>query len=163
MDDVKILIVEDELITAKDLEMYTHELHYKPKFARKDIEVFEILKTFIPDIILMDISLKDSNLDGIELASEIIKTMDIPIIFTTAYSDSDIIERAGLTSPYGYLLKPVELKDFEIAIKIALHKHKTDKIIKEKENWFSKSLRSINEGFIAVDINDNIKFMNYSA
>jgi len=163
LNDIKILVIEDELIIAKSLEMYLNTLKYSCSTASKDIQILEILKTFTPDLILMDILLVGSKFDGIDLAREIKKTLDIPIIFITAYSDTEIIQKAKEVSPYGYLLKPIQIKDLEIGITISLHKHKFDKIIREKESWFNKSLNSIGEGFIATDLNDNIKYMNCAA
>ncbi|HPO49284.1 MAG TPA: response regulator, partial [Spirochaetota bacterium] len=74
MNDIKILVIEDELIIAKSLEMYLNTLKYSCSTASKDIQALEILKTFTPDLILMDILLVGSKFDGIDLAREIKKT-----------------------------------------------------------------------------------------
>ncbi|HPP04191.1 MAG TPA: SpoIIE family protein phosphatase [Spirochaetota bacterium] len=160
---IKVLIVEDELIISKSIEMILKQVEYETSVTKNDIETLGILKTFIPDIILMDINLTGSVMDGIDLAKEIIKKYDIPVVFVTAHTDEEIIERAKRVSPYGYIVKPIDPKNLVIIIKIALYKHKYEKIIREKESWFSKSLQSISEGFISTDLNDNIKFINRSA
>ena len=63
-----------------------------------------------PDMILMDIKLK-SKKDGIETADEIFRKYKIPVIYLTAYSDEDTLERAKRTQPYGYIIKPFEEKE----------------------------------------------------
>ena len=163
MNKIKILIVEDEIIIAKALELFLKKIDFEVLIASKDQDALEILNSFIPDIILMDIMLNNSKMDGIDLAKEILKNYDIPIIFITAYIDEEIIERIKNISSYGYLVKPIDNKNLLILIKITLQKHKYEKIIKEKESLFSKFLNSIDEGFIGTDLNNCIKFINKAA
>lgn len=70
-------------------------------------------------------------MDGIEAAGEMHRRRDVPIVFLTAYSDAETIERAKETAPYGYLLKPFDSQELFVTIEIALHKHKIDR---EKDN-----------------------------
>lgn len=160
LEKKRILIVEDEILAAKAIELYLSELDYLSEIASNDLDAFEKTNTFKPHLILMDITLHGSSIDGIDLSRKILKIIDIPIVFITAYCDDEIIDKAKKISPYGYLLKPIELKDIQIVVAIALQKHETDKKIREKESWLKKSISSINEGFIATNKTYDIKFMN---
>jgi len=73
----------------------------------------------------MDIRLK-GGMDGITTAEVIKKQHDIPVIYMTAHSEKSTIERAKTTEPYGYLLKPINNKEFQIAVEITLYKHKIE-------------------------------------
>ncbi len=74
----------------------------------------------------MDILLK-GEMDGIEAAEHILARFNIPVIFLTSYSDEKYLERAKITEPFGYLLKPFESRELHIAIQMGLYKHKMEK------------------------------------
>jgi CheY-like chemotaxis protein len=109
----KILIVEDEAIVALALQSNLGKRGYAV-IATVDTGEKAIHKASAenPDLILMDIRLKGP-LDGIEAAARIHAVLDIPIIFLTAYADEEKMERAKLTLPFGYLLKPVQDRDLK--------------------------------------------------
>ena len=79
-----------------------------------------------PDLILMDIMLK-GGIDGVQTATQIQQMSNIPIIYLTAYADGNTLQRAKITEPSGYILKPVNEKELQIAIEIALYKHQMEK------------------------------------
>jgi putative two-component system response regulator len=83
-----------------------------------------------PDLILMDIVLK-GKMDGIEAAKQVALQSDIPIIYLTAYTKPEYIERAKQTKPFGYLVKPFREHELYSNIEMALHKHRADKAIKD--------------------------------
>ena len=83
-----------------------------------------------PDVVLMDIRLPGA-LDGIEAGDQIRSQYNIPVIYLTAYADADSIARAKLTDPFGYLLKPVQRKELQVTIEIALYKHKLQNELQE--------------------------------
>ena len=91
-----------------------------------------------PDLILMDIRIK-GELDGIEVAEIIRNRFGIPVIFSTAYLDEERIERAKITMPFGYVLKPIQQRDLEVTIEIALYTAKIDADRKRIENNLRKS------------------------
>ena len=127
MNDAKILIVEDESIFARDLELTLKRMGYCViAKASTGKEAIEIATATCPDLVLMDIVLK-GEIDGIEAAGEILKSFDIPIIYLTAYMEEHILERAKSTIPYGYLLKPVDQVELKIAVDIALRRHSAEK------------------------------------
>jgi len=84
-----------------------------------------------PDIIMMDIRLDGSPKDGIEIAQEVFKIRNIPVIYLTAYGDDETIERAIATNPVGYLIKPFKPQELKSTILLGLYKinHPNDVII----------------------------------
>lgn len=125
-----ILIVEDEVVVSKVLSLRLNDLGYEVVGTVDNaIEAIADAARLKPNLILMDIMLK-GDMDGIEAASEIRKNMDIPIIFLTAFSDEETLERAKITSPFGYIIKPFEEREIRINIEIALYKHKVDEELK---------------------------------
>ncbi len=119
----KILVVDDERIVSLDIQATLKRLGYGfAGDAVSGVEAISKVEKLKPDLVLMDIKLR-GEMDGVEAANIIIKTYDIPIIFLTAYSDDTTINRAKLSEPYGYLLKPFEERDLRSAIEIALYKH----------------------------------------
>lgn len=125
-----ILIVEDEGILALQVKNSLMQMGYNISAIYDSGEKsIEGINASQPDLILMDIKLK-GGMDGIETAELIHKQYDIPIIFMTAHSEANTIERAKLTNPYAYLLKPVNSKELQIAVEVALYKSKIDKDLK---------------------------------
>lgn len=140
----KILIVEDELVTANALSDVLSDLGYKVlEIVDSSDSAIASIHHQAPDIILMDIKLRGSD-SGIAAVSEIQKIASIPVIYLTAFSDPETLERAIATSPYGYLTKPLRYAEVNIAIVLALKKHHEEKILqealdKEKELHILKS------------------------
>jgi CheY-like chemotaxis protein len=123
----KIMIVEDEWITADDIRMSLQSLGYTvSSVVSSGEEAIQKAEKDKPDLVLMDIMLK-GKMDGIEAASQIRSCYNIPIIYLTAYADEKILERARITEPFGYIVKPFVNEDLKIAIEIALYKHRVEK------------------------------------
>ncbi len=123
----KIMIVEDEWITAEDIRMSLQSLGYiVTSLVTSGEEAIKNEEKDKPDLALMDIMLK-GKMDGIEAASQISSCYNIPIIYLTAYADEKILERARITEPFGYIVKPFVNEDLKIAIEIALYKHRVEK------------------------------------
>jgi len=163
MEKKQILVVEDESIVAEVIRRSLLNLGYEVlavvSTGEKAIKKVEELS---PDLVLMDIMLK-GEMDGIEAAEQIRSSFNIPIVYLTAYSDQKIMERAKITEPYGYILKPFRERELQINIEIALYRHEMEKKLKESRKWFSTTLRSIGDAVIAADSNGSIIFMNPSA
>lgn len=132
----QILIVDDEIILAnnlqKQLQRFGYEVHIGPTSGKEAIPYAIELK---PDLVIMDIYL-NGELDGIEATKKINAVLDIPIIYSTAFADDDTINRASISAPYGYLIKPIDLNELHSSIEIALYKHKMEKIIKDSEQRY---------------------------
>lgn len=121
MGRARILVVEDDAIIVEKLKLTLKKLNHEVvSTSDNGLEAIEFAKRDDPDLVLMDIHLKGS-LDGIQTTEEIRANKEVPVIFMTAYSDDEKIQRAKKTLPYGYLLKPVQDKALEINIEIALH------------------------------------------
>lgn len=130
VDRARILVVEDESVVAKDLSLRLRDLGYDVTgMAHTGDEALKEVEETKPDLILMDIMLK-GDIDGIETAALVKERFDIPVIYLTAYSDDETIERAKITGPFGYILKPFEERELRSNIEIALYKHKMDKELK---------------------------------
>ncbi len=156
----RVLIVEDENIVAMDIEVRLRGLGYEVAgTVPSGEEAIEFVRDSPPDLILMDIMLK-GKVDGVEATSQIRKISNIPVIFITAYSDEATLNRAKVTEPFGYLLKPFEERELHITIEIALYRHKIETQLKDHEQWLQTILQSIGDGIIATDRDRKIKFMN---
>jgi signal transduction histidine kinase len=131
MNATEILIVEDELLIAKNLARKLEKLGYKiVNIVSSGDRAIENALSLQPDLILMDIAIK-GEIDGIETAAKIYEQLHIPIIYTTAYADDNTIQRAEETGSYGYLIKPFQERDLHATIKMALSKHKEAIVVKE--------------------------------
>ncbi|MEG4504326.1 ATP-binding protein [Microcoleus sp. F6_B4] len=128
---INILIVEDELLIAKNLAPKLEKLGYQiADIVSSGADAIQRARELRPDLILMDIVIK-GDIDGIETAAIINQELDIPIIYTTAYADDETLQRAENTGSYGYLLKPFKEREMHATIKIALSKHQEAVILKE--------------------------------
>lgn len=128
---INILIVEDELLIAKNLSPKLEKLGYQiADIVSSGADAIQRARELRPDLILMDIVIK-GDIDGIETAAIINQELDIPIIYTTAYADDETLQRAENTGSYGYLLKPFKEREMHATIKIALSKHQEAVILKK--------------------------------
>lgn len=145
MSHEKILVVEDEMIVAKDLQNKLLKLGYEvPAIVSSGEDAIEKAGEIKPDLILMDIVLK-GKIDGIRAAVRITSIIDIPVVYLTAYIDDDTVERAKKTGPFGYIVKPFEDKDLYANIEVALYKHKFEKNMKTKLQQENKELKVIRD------------------
>lgn len=121
-----ILIVEDEGIVAADLQDRVVSLGYDVVgIAGTGEAAVSLAREQKPDAILMDILLRGP-MDGIEAAKLIRESLHIPIVFLTANSDRETLERAKLAEPFGFLLKPFVEQEIRTTIEVALYKHKME-------------------------------------
>jgi PAS domain S-box-containing protein len=156
----KILVVEDEAIIAKDLKRRLENQGYDvSSVVPTGEDAIERAGKDAPDLVLMDIVLI-GEIDGIEAAEQIRSRYDIPVIYVTAYADEKVLERAKLTEPFGYIIKPFEDRELRSAIEMALYKHHTERKLRESEEWLSTTLKSIGDAVIATDRNGLVTFMN---
>ena len=122
MPVAKVLIIEDEAITALDIKKTLEKLNYEIVGIKgRGDEAIKLLDKTNPDIILMDITLK-GELDGIETARLINIQNKIPIVYLTAHFDDETIERCKSTNPYGFLLKPLNDRHQNSFLRMALYR-----------------------------------------
>ena len=119
----RILIVEDEAVTALDLKRALLGLGYEVVgIADNASDAVNSAASLRPDLVLMDIHLAGS-VDGIAAASAIRGADDLPVVFLTAHADKDTLARALTASPFGYVLKPFQVRELRVSIEVALYKH----------------------------------------
>ena len=160
MPAVRVFIVEDEKIVSRDLQNVLESMGYEVVgVATSGEEAVGLIPEKRPDIVLMDIMLKGA-MDGIEAAERIRLEIDVPVIYLTAYADDTTLQRAKITEPYGYLLKPFDERDLSIAIEMALYRHRMENRVRESERLLSATLRNIGEGVAAIDDEGKVVFLN---
>jgi PAS domain S-box-containing protein/putative nucleotidyltransferase with HDIG domain len=160
MGKIRILIVEDESLVARDIENMALSQGYEVcGIASTGDKSIEMAAEFQPDLVLMDVIIKGP-LDGISAAEKIWESYRIPIIYVTAYADDQTLKRAKITEAFGYILKPFDERELKIAIEMAYYKSRMGMKLREREEWLSALLKSIGEGVIATDKSGAITFMN---
>lgn len=128
----RVLVVEDEHLVALDIQLRLTRMGYVPVVAFTGAEALARASEETFDLILMDIRLKGA-MDGIEAATAIRAVHDVPVIYLTAYADNPTVERARLTEPYGYLLKPFQDRELKATIQIALQRHASERFRQEQQ------------------------------
>jgi PAS domain S-box-containing protein len=160
MANANILVVEDEGIVAMDIQNRLKNLGYDiPAIVFSGKEAIKKAEETRPDLVLMDIRLK-GDVDGIEAAEQIRARFDIPVVYLTALTDEDTLQRAKVTEPYGYIMKPFEERELHSTIETALYKHEMESKLKESERWLATTLRSIGDAVMATDKKGLITLMN---
>ncbi|AFZ25510.1 PAS domain S-box [Cylindrospermum stagnale PCC 7417] len=150
---VRLLIVEDEFILAVNLQESLETLGYTViDIVDSGEAAIEKATELLPDLILMDIRLR-GEMDGIQAAEQIWNRLQIPIIYITGHSDKSTVERATLTLPFGYILKPIKEQELYVAIQTALNRY-------EREQFLSSVLRGMGDGVVIVDSQLRVKYLN---
>ncbi|HEY3273142.1 MAG TPA: PAS domain S-box protein [Methanocella sp.] len=160
MVSARLLVVEDESIVARDIQNRLRNLGYDvPVVVAYGDRAVEMAEELRPDLVLMDIFLK-GDMDGIKAAELIRARHDIPVIFLTAFADPGTLQRAKVTEPFGYVLKPFEERELLTAIEMALYKHGMEKKIRDSQRWLATTLKSVDDAIIATDTAGLIVLMN---
>jgi two-component system, cell cycle response regulator len=142
-DPVSILLVEDEGVIARDLEDTLTRLGYRVSgVASEGTEAIEMARELHPQLVVMDVSLR-GELDGIEAAYAIQEDAPVPVIFLTGHTDTETLQRAVMTGPLGYLIKPFQEDDLRCAIEVAIHKHRADVQRREREEHLRRSAENL--------------------
>jgi DNA-binding LytR/AlgR family response regulator len=148
MSKTSILIVEDESIVAKDIQMSLRKLGYNVvAICSNGEDAIRAAEEYMPELVLMDIMLK-GNMSGIEAAEQIRSRFTIPIIYLTAYADESTLSKAKITEPYGYIIKPFKEIDLRTSIEMALYKHQKESDVRKERDF----LYSIVENKESTDI-----------
>ncbi|MBD3636175.1 MAG: response regulator [Crocinitomicaceae bacterium] len=151
MPKTNVLVVEDESIVSKDIQHSLKKLGYNVVGAASTGErAFELASSEKPDIILMDIMLK-GEMNGIDTAQKVKEELQIPVIYLTAYADESTLEKAKVTEPYGYIIKPFKEVDLHTSIEMALYKFSKEKeVLKARDLFYSLIENKDSKDFIFV-------------
>ncbi|HEV8040140.1 MAG TPA: sigma 54-interacting transcriptional regulator [Bryobacteraceae bacterium] len=159
----RILIVEDERITAEDLRDILTDLGYTVTASvSSGADAIAQAGQNPPDLALMDIRIK-GDMDGTETARVLRERFNIPVVYLTAHADTNTLSRAKLAQPLGYITKPFQEAELHAAIEIALHKHQEDLKHRGQEELLASTMRAIAEGVIAVDKPELVTLFNPAA
>lgn len=160
MTKLRIFIVEDEAIVAHDLAETLRTLGYTVTGLAKTGEAaLKKIPAAGSDLVFMDIHLA-GELDGIATVGELHKTSDIPVIYLTAYADRELLDRAKLTGPYGYLIKPYDERELQTVIEMAWFKYSTDKRLRESEEKFRALTENTPDILFSTDMTGNITYIS---
>ena len=160
MSAARILVVEDDRVVARDLRQQLTRLGYDVVgVTARGEDACALALSTSADLALTDIRL-EGRMDGIDAAQEIRLACDIPVVFLTAYADDETLQRARLTEPHGYLLKPFEDSQLRTAVEMALYRHATDRKLRHSERRYAATLASIGDAVISTDSCDRITYMN---
>ena len=154
MKQIRILVVEDERVVAMDIKNRLNRLGYA--VAAEAVSGEAAIKKAgeaSPDLVLMDIMLEGKT-DGIEAAEEIRSRLNIPVIYLTAHTDTNTLERAKLTEPFGYIIKPFEERALHTAIEMALYKHRMEAKLRESRERYRHIVEHAPAGVCEIDLND---------
>ena len=160
MNPARILVVEDDLIVARDIaQQLTRMGHQVVGSASRGDDALVLALESEPNLVLMDIQLEGET-DGIAAAERIRARLGVPIVYLTAFADSRTVQRAAATEPFGYLIKPFEDSQLRTAIEFALYKHAAEKKLRDSERRYAVTLSSIGDAVIATDAEARVTFMN---
>jgi PAS domain S-box-containing protein len=162
-----IFVVEDESVVALNIRTRLIELGYVVVgMAMTGESALNMIESMTadrrPDLVLMDVKLKGS-IDGIEAASTIRDRFDLPVVYLTAYTDVNIVDRAKITEPYGYVIKPFAATNLRTAIEIALYRHQVDRSARRREKLLNSTLASIGDALVTTDRDQKVTFLNPAA
>lgn len=163
MSKAGILIVEDSFIVAYHLQATLESEGYVVLNKCDSGEsALQFMQSALPDLVLMDIML-NGEMDGIEAATVIRAKYNVPVIYITALTDKDTINRAKITEPYGYVTKPFEDREIFTVIEMALYKHDIESRLRQSEEKYFSTVNSISDAVVAIDRGYRISYMNPSA
>ncbi len=159
----RILIVEDERITAEDLAEVLKDLGYEVSaVVSSGEEAIREAEKSPPDLVLMDIRIK-GEMDGTEAARILRERFDVPVVYLTAHADRDTLDRAKQSRPLGYIVKPFHEAELHASVEMALYKHWHDLRTHRREQHVTDVLSALVLGVTSVDQTEAVRTMNRAA
>ena len=159
----KILIVDDEVVVAEDIRRQLRALGYLVVgVVASGDEAVRLAGEHRPDLVLMDIKLKGP-MDGIDAARTIQSRYGTPVIYLTAFSDEETLERARETLPLAYLIKPFVRSDLRAALELALFRQRVSRIAEQRGRWLDAVVQSMEDAVVTVDQQGRVTMLNPAA
>jgi len=164
----EILIVEDEQIVALDIRVHLERLGYTVggSFSAAEDLIVELKQRqntgTLPDLVLMDIHL-DGTMDGVSAAGVVRAQFRIPVILLTAYADDETLDRAKVTEPYAYIIKPFQEQELRTAVVLALYRNRMERAVQSREALLSRILGTIDDGVLVSDRDGIVRYANAQA
>ncbi len=167
MTPIKILLVEDQQIIAKDLEGLLTDWGYQViGIAASGHEAIDFFKNHQPDLALVDVNI-EGNIDGIQTVEQFNQIRPIPIVYLTAQADFDTVQRAKSSNPFAYLLKPFDERGLQISLEMAfnvfakhqIHPSKTEDSNITQANEIKLSADVILQNEDSIFIKQNYRFV----
>ena len=159
----RILVVEDDKVTARYLELGLKRLGYSEvSVVASSDAALEAVRRELPDLVLMDVQIEGAR-DGIETAKQLRLEFGLPVIFLTGQADELTIARAKQVEPLGYLVKPVKAVDLQTSITVGLHKNSLEREVRARERIFAAVTAATHEIVVACDGKRNVIYMNPAA
>src|SRR5688500_9290403 len=138
---MKVLIVEDETLVGMGIQdALTKMGHEVVGQAASQAEALEQFKKSQPDLVLIDIQLDGG--DGIELAKEIAQVRRVPMLILSAFSDAELVRRAGEAGVFGYLIKPVEQRQLEAQLEVAVRRFREGEQLRLEKDQLAQNLET---------------------
>jgi len=163
MTRARILVVEDEELVGLAIRTYLESVGYEvPTVVPSGEQAIKEAGALEPDLVLMDIRLSGA-IDGIEAAAAIKESYHVPVIYLTAYSDTETLKKAKVTEPYGYVLKPFDERALEASIEMALHKAALQEDLHRSKERFITILHSMGDGIIVAGMKGFVEYVNSTA
>lgn len=160
----RILVVEDEVIVALGIQSSLERLGYEVVGrAGTGSEALALAESASPDLVLMDVMLGGSGMDGIDTAREMHERHNVPVVYLSAATDEDTLERAKRTDPFGYLTKPFKDHELTLAIEVALYKFHTEQRLQDSERLLSTTLDSLAEAVVSTNTEGRVSYLNPAA
>ena len=160
MSSAKILIVEDEAIVALDIQARLIRLgHQVAGIASSGEEAIRLAEASLPDLALMDIRLR-GKMDGVATAHQLRVRFDVPVVYLTAYGDDATLQRAKITEPFGFLIKPFEERELHGTIEMALYKIQMQKRLQQHSAQLQRIISTLPEGVALLDAENRIVMAN---
>jgi PAS domain S-box-containing protein len=156
----RVLVVEDEPITAADLRASVENLGYEiAGVVNSGLKAIRAALDASPDVVLMDIRLKGT-MDGITAADEIRKNSGLPVIFVSGSATEDVVLRASIAGAYGFVLKPFRAKELNAAIVLALQQHQLARDLFLEQTWLRTMLQNLSDAVFAADTHGRVRYIN---
>mgnify|MGYP001810079988 CR=1 FL=1 len=156
----RVLIVEDEVIIARNISRYLDHMGYDvTAICASSGEVMSSIRDDKPDVVLMDIRIEGAE-DGIVVAERLHDLHQIPVVYLSALIDDETVQRVKATQPFGFLAKPFSQKELQITLEIALYKSGMERRLSEQEIHIQRLIDRMGQGFCLLDSQRRIRYAN---